>query len=96
MRAYLDCGILAYGFVRARCEDCGASRAVAFSCKKRGFCPACCGRRMADTAARLLDEVLSALPEHRLPALRSSLLHPRAHVRSKKSVSDRGRVSLES
>ncbi len=51
MRAYLECGILAYGFVRARCEDCGASRAVAFSCKKRGFCPSCSGLRMADTAA---------------------------------------------
>ena len=57
MRAYLECGILAYGFVRARCEDCGAIRAVAFSCKKRGFCPSCCGRRMADTAARLVDGV---------------------------------------
>ena len=56
MRAYLEGGILAYGFVRARCEDCGASRAVAFSCRKRGFCPSCCGRRMADTAARLLDD----------------------------------------
>ncbi len=62
MRAYLDCGILAYGFVRARCEDCGGSRAVAFSCKKRGFCPSCCGRRMADTAARLVDEVLPRVP----------------------------------
>ena len=62
MRAYLECGILAYGFVRVRCEDCGASRAVAFSCKKRGFCPSCCGRRMADTAARLVDEVLPRVP----------------------------------
>ena len=62
MRAYLECGILAYGFVRARCEDCGASRAVAFSCKKRGFCPSCCGRRMADTAARLVDDVLPRVP----------------------------------
>ena len=62
MRAYLECGILAYGFVRARCEDCGKSRAVAFSCKKRGFCPSCCGRRMADTAARLVDDVLPRVP----------------------------------
>ena len=62
MRAYLECGILAYGFVRARCQDCGASRAVAFSCKKRGLCPSCCGRRMADTAARLVDEVLPRVP----------------------------------
>jgi hypothetical protein len=36
LRAYLKCGILAHGFVRFRCEDCGESRAVAFSCKRRG------------------------------------------------------------
>ena len=33
LRAYLKCGILAHGFARLRCEDCGQSRAVAFSCK---------------------------------------------------------------
>ena len=68
MRAYLECGILAYGLVRARCEDCGASRAVAFFCKKRGFCPSCSGRRMADTAARLVDEVLPRVPASRCSA----------------------------
>lgn len=31
---------------------------VAFSCKGRGFCPSCTGRRMADLAAHLVDEVL--------------------------------------
>ncbi len=62
MRAYLECGVLAYGFVRARCEECGKSRAVAFSCKKRGFCTSCAGRRMADTAARLVDDVLPHVP----------------------------------
>ena len=62
MRAYLECGILAYGFVRVRCEECGHSRAVAFSCKKRGFCTSCTGRRMADTAARLVDDVLPRVP----------------------------------
>ena len=62
MRAYLECGILAYGFLRVRCEDCGESRVVAFSCRKRGFCPSCLGRRMADTAARLTEEVLPLVP----------------------------------
>ncbi len=62
LRAYLRCGILAHGFVRLRCEDCGESRAVAFSCKRRGWCPSCMGRRMADTAARLVDEVLPRVP----------------------------------
>ena len=62
MRAYLECGVLACGFVRLRCEECGESRAVAFSCKRRGFCTSCTGRRMADTAARLVDDVLPRVP----------------------------------
>ena len=33
LRAYLDCGILARGFARVRCSDCGFERLVAFSCK---------------------------------------------------------------
>jgi hypothetical protein len=35
---------------------------VAFSCKKRGFCPSCTGRRMADVAGHLVDEVFPAVP----------------------------------
>jgi hypothetical protein len=38
-RAYLECGILAHGFLRVHCRDCGFDRLVAFSCKGRGFCP---------------------------------------------------------
>lgn len=33
-----------------------------FSCKKRGFCPSCGARRMAETAALLADEVFSDVP----------------------------------
>ena len=62
LRDYLKCGILAHGFVRMRCEQCGESLAVAFSCKRRGFCPGCTGRRMADTAARLADDVFPRVP----------------------------------
>ena len=35
---------------------------MAFSCKGRGFCPSCGGRRMADTAAWLRDSVLVDVP----------------------------------
>ncbi|MEQ1569548.1 MAG: transposase zinc-binding domain-containing protein, partial [Myxococcota bacterium] len=35
---------------RARCDGCGTARAVAFSCKHRGFCPSCTGRRMNNGA----------------------------------------------
>ena len=31
--AFLDCGILANGFVRVRCEDCADEKLVAFSCR---------------------------------------------------------------
>jgi ribosomal protein S27AE len=34
---YLECGVLlAHGFVRARCGDCGHDFLIAFSCKGRG------------------------------------------------------------
>jgi hypothetical protein len=59
---YLGCGILQRGFVRVRCTSCGHDRVVAFSCKGRGFCPSCGGRRMADTAAHLVDRVIPEVP----------------------------------
>ncbi|WP_244885007.1 transposase zinc-binding domain-containing protein [Glaciecola punicea] len=31
---------------------------MAFSCKRRGFCPSCGARRMAESAALLVDDVL--------------------------------------
>ena len=37
--AFLECGILAHGFLRVRCVDCAHEKLVAFSCKRRGFCP---------------------------------------------------------
>lgn len=45
--AFLECGILAHGFLRLRCGDCGHDKLLAFSCKRRGFCPSCGARRMA-------------------------------------------------
>jgi Transposase zinc-binding domain len=39
--AYLKCGRLEHGFLRVRCTTCHAERLVAFSCKRRGFCPSC-------------------------------------------------------
>lgn len=61
-KSYLACGILEGGFLRLRCESCGKNGLLAFSCKNRGFCNSCGGRRMADTAARLVDRVIPAVP----------------------------------
>ena len=60
--AFLECGILAHGFLRLRCADCAYEKLVAFSCKKRGFCPACGARRMVETAAHLVDHVIPRVP----------------------------------
>jgi hypothetical protein len=62
IEAYLRCGIPVHGFLRVRCKDCGHSRVVAFSCKRRGFCPSCLGRRMADTAAFCVDYLFPQVP----------------------------------
>ena len=59
---YLKCGRLEHGFLRVRCESCHDEKLVAFSCKKRGFCPSCGARRMADSAALLVDEILPFQP----------------------------------
>jgi hypothetical protein len=59
---YLGCGRLDRGCLRLVCRDCGYSELVAFSCKKRGFCPSCIGRRMADVAVHLEERVLPRVP----------------------------------
>ena len=59
---YLRCGILEHGLVQLACSRCGHEIVVGFSCKRRGFCPSCLGRRMSDIAAHLVDEVLPEVP----------------------------------
>jgi hypothetical protein len=64
--AFLECGILADGFLRLRCAQCAHEKLVAFSCKRRRFCPSCGARRMAETAARLVDCVILRVPVRQL------------------------------
>ena len=56
--AYLKCGRLEHGFLRVQCESCPHEQLVAFSCKRRGFCPSCGAKRMVESAALLVDSVL--------------------------------------
>ena len=60
--AFLECGFLAHGFLRLRCGDCGHDKLVAHSCKRRGLCPSCGARRMAQMAAHLVDHVIPCGP----------------------------------
>lgn len=52
---FLKCGLLPYEFLRFQCQSW--EKLVAFSCKRRGFCPSYGARRMAEISARLVDEV---------------------------------------
>jgi hypothetical protein len=61
-RGFLDCGVWARGFARFQCDGCHAETLVPFSCKRRGFCPSCGGRRMAAGAAELVDHILPHVP----------------------------------
>jgi hypothetical protein len=62
LEGYLRCGVLAHGFLRLRCDECREDHLVGFGCKGRGFCPSCGARRMTQTAAHLVDEILPDVP----------------------------------
>ena len=59
---YLKCGLLEHGFLRVKCDACRHEHLVAFSCKRRGFCPSCGARRMVESAAHRVDHVLPQQP----------------------------------
>ena len=60
--AFLECGILAHDVLWVRCAGCGHEKLVAFSCKRRGICPSCGARRMAESAAWLVDRIIPKGP----------------------------------
>jgi hypothetical protein len=60
--AFLKCGIPAHGFLRLKCDTCSEELIVAFSCKKRGFCPSCAAKRKTEAASHLVDNVLPHAP----------------------------------
>ena len=51
---YLKCGRLEHGLLRVKCNACSHEHLVAFSCKRRGFCPSCAARRTVKSAAQLV------------------------------------------
>ena len=48
--------------LRLGCDTCKHEVLLAFSCKRRGFCPSCAGRCMAQTAAHLVERVIPWVP----------------------------------
>ena len=61
-REFLLCGVFEAGAARFQCEGCAREHLVPFSCKGRGWCPSCGGRRMTERAAHLVDAVLPWVP----------------------------------
>jgi hypothetical protein len=57
LQRFLECGILARGFLRVVCEDCKHEILVPWSCKK-GTCPSCGQRRSQEFAAFVNEVVL--------------------------------------
>jgi hypothetical protein len=76
---YLERGILAHGFARARCPDCTAEFLVALSCKGRGVCPSSTTKRMVATAAHLVDPVIPRVPMRQWVLSLPKRLRPARH-----------------
>ena len=62
---YLDCGDLQHGFARVKCKDCGHEYLLAFSCKRRHFCPSCHQKRVVEFGEWLCMDVLKKVPHRR-------------------------------
>jgi hypothetical protein len=58
LQEFITCGIPQHGFAHLYCNTCQTRHVLPFSCKGRGFCPSCGGRRMNEGAANLVDHVL--------------------------------------
>ena len=62
VEAFFRCGILHHGYVLMSCESCDEKIPVAFSCKKRGYCPSCAAKRTSEATIHLIDNVLPLAP----------------------------------
>ncbi len=92
---YLDCGILHNGFARVRCEDCGHEYLLAFSCKRRHFCPPCHQKRVVEFGEYLCEEILKAVP-HRHFILSIPKILRRYFLYDRSLLSDLSRCGWES
>jgi ribosomal protein S27E len=59
---YLECGDLHFGFARVKCQDCGREYLLAYSCKRRHFCPSCHQKRVVEFGEWLCTQVLKLVP----------------------------------
>jgi len=62
VRRFLRCGDPAAGFARVRCRDCRHEIFVAFSCRRRCFCPSCHQKRSLIFADQVAHEICAPVP----------------------------------
>ncbi|MCP4747924.1 MAG: IS3 family transposase [Desulfobacteraceae bacterium] len=58
----LDCGHLHCGFARVKCMECGHEYLLAFSCKRRQFCPCRHQKRVVEYGQWLWTNILKDVP----------------------------------
>lgn len=92
---YLDCGILHNGFARVRCKDCGHEYLLAFSCKRRHFCPSCHQKRVVEFGEYLCEEILKSVP-HRHFIFSIPKILRKYFLYDRKLLSDLSRCGWES
>jgi hypothetical protein len=91
---FLDCGVLHNGFARVRCDSCGHEYLLAFSCKRRHFCPSCHQKRVVEFGQWLLEEVVKAVP-HRHWVFSIPKILRRSFLYDRKLLCDLSRCAWE-
>jgi ribosomal protein S27E len=92
---YLDCGNLHNGFARVKCKDCGHEYLLAFSCKRRHFCPSCHQKRVVEFGEWLCMDVLKKIP-HRHFVFSIPKILRRYFLYDRKLLADLSRGAWES
>jgi ribosomal protein S27E len=54
---FQKCGVLEHGFIRVKCTQCRHEKIVGFSCKRRGVCASCAGKRMVESGVFLSEAI---------------------------------------
>jgi hypothetical protein len=54
---FQKCGVLEHGLIRVKCTQCRHEKILGFSCKRRGFCASCAGKRMVESGVFLSEAV---------------------------------------
>jgi ribosomal protein S27E len=91
---YLDCGDPHNGFARVKCKDCGHEYLLAYSCKRRHFCPSCHQKRVVEFGEWLCMDVLKKIP-HRHFVLSIPKILRRYFLYDRRLLADLSRCAWE-